>query len=143
MCSSFFQMKRMQAKPRRILIVDDDPDIVANLSDILTDIGHRTVTACNGSRALEQIKSNCNSDDCRFDLCLLDFKMPGMDGIELYEKIRQKIPSLRAIMITAYAGDDGVARALQAGTWRVIRKPVDVKVLLGMIDEAIASDMKS
>ena len=64
--------------------------------------------------------------------------MPRMDGAELYKKISAQNPGLRAIMITAYAGDDGVRRAEAAGTWRVLRKPVDIENLLGLIDEAVA-----
>jgi CheY-like chemotaxis protein len=127
----------MVEKSHRILIVDDDADILANLSDILSDVGYETVTACSGPNALEMIDANCPQDNAGFDLCLLDFKMPGMNGVELLEKIHAKHPTIPAIMITAYAGDDGGERALDAGTWKVMRKPVDIKQLLGVIDEAV------
>jgi CheY-like chemotaxis protein len=129
----------MTSKPRRILIVDDDEDTRQNLSDILTEIGYETETACDGQIALEKVGRDDPRGDCRFDLCLLDFKMPGMDGVQLLEAIQSMNPKLRAIMITAYAGNDGVKRALEAGTWRVLKKPVDIVSLLGMIDEAIAN----
>lgn len=125
-------------KRHRILIVDDDDDILANLSDILSDLGYETVTACDGQIALEKVAGSVATDNSPFDLCLLDFKMPGMDGVELLEKIHEENPKLRAIMITAYAGSDGVQRALAAGTWKVLRKPVDIEKLLGIIDEAVA-----
>ena len=63
--------------------------------------------------------------------------MPGMDGVELLQKIHAELPKIRAIMITAYAGNDGVQRALAAGTYKVLRKPVDIHSLLELIDEAI------
>ncbi len=128
----------MVSKPQRILIVDDDVDILANLSDILSDVGYEIVTASDGQIALEKVNSKELTNGSPFDLCLLDFKMPGMDGVELLEKIHEENPKLRAIMITAYAGDDGVQRALAAGTWKVLRKPVDIEMLLEMIDEAVA-----
>ena len=129
----------MADKARRILIVDDDPDILANLADILTDIGYDTDVAANGEDAIGILtKENSEAASERYDLCLLDFKMPGMDGVELYKKILAHNPELRAIMITAYAGDDGIQRAQDAGTWRVLRKPVDIKLLLEMIGEATA-----
>lgn len=61
-----------------------------------------------------------------------------IDGVQLYKRILEFNPKLRAIMITAYAGDDGVQRALEAGTWKVLRKPVDIQLLLSMIKEAVA-----
>ena len=124
-------------KPHRILIVDDDDDTLTNLSDILSDVGYEIATACDGQIALEKVTSSESANTSQFDLCLLDFKMPGMDGVELLEKIHAENPKLRAIMITAYAGNDGVQRALAAGTWKVLRKPVDIEALLAIIDEAI------
>ncbi|MEL7500224.1 MAG: response regulator [Planctomycetota bacterium] len=123
----------------KILIVDDDEDILENLSDILTDIGHQADTACSGALAIEKLAADSGeSEHSTYDLCLLDFKMPGMDGVELVKRIRQQHPDIRAIMITAYAGDDGAKRALAAGTWHVLRKPVDVPTLLGMIKQVVA-----
>ncbi len=131
----------MSDKVYRILIVDDDQDILANLSDILTDLGYDIDTAIDGESAILKIERLCpNSDDCRFDLCLLDFNMPGMDGVELYQKILEHNPKLRAIMITAYAGDNGIQRAVEAGTWKVLYKPVDIRQLLETITEATTGD---
>lgn len=127
----------MSTNVKRILIVDDDADILANLSDILTDIGYDIDTAGSGEAALSKVSEVCSDDKCGYDLFLLDFKMPGMDGVELYLKIQKLNPDVRAIMITAYAGDDGIERASEAGTWKVMRKPVDIKQLLGMIAEAV------
>ena len=128
----------MLEKPYRILIVDDDEDCLANLSDILTEQGYRTETAVSGSSALGKLQKNCPEEERPFDLCLLDFKMPRMDGVEIKKKILAQIPGLRAIMITAFAGEEGVQRAEEVGAWKVLRKPVDIEVLLGLIDEAVA-----
>lgn len=128
----------MADKSHRILIVDDDVDILANLSDILTVNGYETVTACSGPNALDKIDSNSPNGQPRFDLCLLDFRMPGMDGVELLKRIQFKQPAIRAIMMTAYAGEDGSQRALDAGSLKVMNKPVDIDVLLGIIDDVVA-----
>lgn len=128
----------MSKQALRILIVDDDRDILANLSDILNDLGYQTDTAIDGASAIGKVETLCpNPDNCQYDLCLLDFKMPGMDGVELYKKILVHNPRLRAIMITAYAGDDGIQRAIEAGTWKVLKKPVDIAQLLEVINEAV------
>ena len=128
----------MIEKTRRILIVDDDTDTLANLADILSDEGYEIVTACDGEIALQEVSScDASGETSQFDLCLLDFKMPGMDGVELLQRIHAELPKIQAIMITAYAGNDGVQRALAAGTYKVLRKPVDIHSLLELIDEAI------
>ena len=121
----------------KLLIVDDDSDILANLRDILVDQGYNVTTASSGPEALEKIKSSCPNSKCCFDLCLLDFKMPEMDGAELLEQIKQLDPAARAIMITAFAGDDGIQRAKAAGTLTVIRKPMEVPHLLKEINSAL------
>lgn len=123
----------------RILIVDDDLDILANLSDILSELGYDIITAASGQQALEKLDES--DEGQRLDLCLLDFKMPGMDGVELLEKIHERRPDVPAIMVTAYAGEDGDRRAMEAGTWKVMRKPVDVRLLIGMIGQAIVSKL--
>lgn len=119
----------------RILIVDDDHDIRTNLSDILMDIGYETDTAACGQDAIAKIES-CPVGDTLYDLCLLDFKMPGLDGVQLYEKILVRSPGLKAIMITAFAGEDGIQRAKDAGTWKVLKKPIDIPELLTIISDA-------
>ena len=134
--SAWSQM--ISVKSGRILIVDDDADNLANLSDILSEHGYQTETACDGQVALEKVANDHLPENSPFDLCLLDFKMPGMDGAELLEKIHSTSPDLPAIMITAYAGDDGVQRAFAAGSWKVLSKPVDIQSLLTMIEQAIA-----
>jgi len=124
---------KSSAPSRRILIVDDDPDIVANLCDILSDLGYQTDTASGSTQALALIDSNC------YDVALLDFKMPGLDGASLCKEIRDRSSKTVAIMITAYAGCDGVQRAMDAGTSQVLRKPVDMSLLLPMIQQATST----
>ena len=122
----------------RILIVDDDQDSLTNVADILSDVGFETHTADSAESALDQyFESSDGSLSPTFDLCLLDFKMPGMDGVELFERMKQASPGLRAILVTAYAGNDGIDRAQRAGTFRVLRKPVDVKLLIELVYAAL------
>lgn len=114
-----------------ILVVDDDQDIASNMSDILKESGYRVDQAHNGSSALQLVSKNA------YDVALLDFKMPDMNGADLYGKIKQTQPDVVAILVTAYAGDDGVQRAKAAGTWKVLRKPVDIPAMLGYVEEAL------
>lgn len=118
------------AEEKTVLIVDDDEDICCNVRDILEDLGYRADTAHDGPSALRLVQEKS------YDVALLDFKMPGMDGATLYKNIKRMRPETVAIMVTAYAGDDGIERARDAGTWRVLRKPVRMDELLQLVDKA-------
>ena len=115
----------------RILIVDDEPDTCENLADIFTDLGYRVDTAPDGFEALELVQSNA------YDVALLDLRMPGMDGLELYRHIREISAGTVAIVVTAYASSDTAQSVRAAGAWQIVPKPVNIGKLLGLVSEAI------
>ena len=119
------------AKTPSILVVDDEVDTCCNLSDILTDLGYSVDVAHEGQTALEMVRQK------PYDVALLDFKMPGMDGLTLYREIKKLRAGTVAIVVTAYAGGETKAEALAAGAWQVLSKPVDFPKLLGLVDEAL------
>jgi len=119
----------MESFLARVLIVDDDEDIRHNIADILDDLGYQTTSADDGFSALDRIR------DRDFDIVLLDYKMPGMDGVELFQEIKKICPAIKAVMMTAWAGSDGAQLALDAGAREVLRKPVDIRELLEIISE--------
>lgn len=116
---------------KAILVVDDDVDTCRNLADILTDLGYRVDTANDGKAALRLV------DQHRYDAALLDLKMPGMDGLELYREIKRRQAGTVAMLVTAFASHDTAEQALAAGAWHVLAKPVDFRKLLGLLDEAL------
>ncbi len=118
-----------------ILVVDDDVDTCNNLSDILSDLGYRVTTAHDGLSALELIRRQ------PFDVALLDLKMPGMDGLELYREIKQLRAGTVAIIVSAFASEATRQEALAAGAWQVLAKPVDFPRLLGLVDEALGQPL--
>lgn len=120
----------MTRSAARILVVDDDHDTCANLSDILTDLGYQVETAHDGPSALELVRQ------VPFDVALLDLKMPGMDGLTLYREIKRLRSGTVAIIVTAHATSEKAASALQAGAWQVLGKPVDFGQLLPLVDSA-------
>lgn len=121
----------MQRTAANILVVDDEPDTCANLRDILTDLGFRVDTATDATSALRLI------DERSYDIALLDLKMPGMGGLELYREIRQRRAGTVALILTAYASNETTADALRAGAWQVLSKPIDFSRLLEQIDAAL------
>ncbi|WDQ14859.1 response regulator [Rhodopirellula sp. P2] len=114
---------------KRVLIVDDDEDICANIKDILDDLGYQTDVAHDGPSALQLVESN------PYDVALLDYSMPGMDGATLHHQMVQLRPEIAAIMVTAYAHGDGAQRARDSGIQQVLRKPVDLKELLPLVEQ--------
>jgi DNA-binding NtrC family response regulator len=120
----------MSNPQRNILIVDDDADTRSNFTDILSEFGYQITTAEDGESALQLVREK------NFDVVVLDYKMPGMDGATLYGEIKKLQPSVAAIMVTAWGGSDGVQRAMLAGTWDVLRKPVDIGELMSKLEHA-------
>jgi len=119
----------MKSTAPYILVVDDEQDTCANLQDILTDLGYRVDVAYDGPSALELVEQK------PYDVALLDLKMPGMDGLELYRRIKKLRAGTVAIIVTAYAASDTAQSALQAGAWEILPKPVDFPRLLALVEE--------
>jgi CheY-like chemotaxis protein len=117
-----------------ILCVDDGPDTCASLDDILTDLGHQVGVAYDGPGALLLVERN------GYGLALLDYRMPGMDGLELYRRIRQVRPGVVGVFVTAYAGDDVLDEARALGVRAVLPKPVDFEALLPLVEEIGGGD---
>jgi DNA-binding NtrC family response regulator len=116
-------------------VVDDEVDTCRNLSDILTDLGYRVDTAYDGYAALELVKKH------QYDVALLDLKMPGMDGLELYREIKKLQSGTVAMVVTAYASSATAEEALTAGACQVLSKPVDFPRLLALVDQALGQPL--
>ena len=86
------------AGPYRVLVVDDDPLIVASTAAMLEDLGHVVIEALSGARALDMLRLGA-----KVDVVVTDHAMPGMTGSELARQIRQHWPSLPIILATGYA----------------------------------------
>lgn len=116
---------------RRILVVDDEPDIRDSVADILNEFGYHADTAGDGAEALTKIR------DRSYDVALLDFKMPGMNGLDLYHEMRRVCPETSAILVSAYTGDGVAEEAISSGIRRVISKPVDMGDVIAQVDEEL------
>jgi two-component system response regulator HydG len=119
-----------EAKPQ-LLVVDDERDTCANLADIFTDLGYDVDVAYDGPSALVLVEQKV------YDVALLDLKMPGMDGLELFKRIKEISQGTVAIVVTAYATSETARKIIDAGAWRIMPKPVDFSALLRQVNEAL------
>jgi two-component system response regulator HydG len=125
----------MKSTAPSILVVDDEVDTCSNLSDILSDLGYQVDVAHDGPSALELVRRK------PYDVALLDFKMPGMDGLTLYRELRKLRAETVAVVITAFAGPETADAVLAAGAWQMLRKPVELPRLLALIEEALGQPL--
>jgi two-component system NtrC family response regulator len=115
-----------------VLIIDDEKNYPPIIAAVLQEEGYETFTANSGPEALEILE---NSD---VDLVLTDMKMPGMDGIELLERIKEKDPDIPVIMMTAYGTVEAAVEAMQKGAYSYLLKPFDNERLVLYVNKANA-----
>ncbi len=114
-----------------ILVVDDEKIVRDSLTKWFREDGHQVGSAENATEALHQMQTR------QWDILLLDIKMPGMDGMELQQRIKEIDPNATIIFITAHASVDTAVQALKAGAFDYITKPVDPDYLSHLIGNAI------
>src|SRR5581483_6955867 len=110
--------------PGSVLIVDDEVEIRESLQALLEMEGYEVQVAADGEEGLTRIAEH------PFDLVLLDYALPGRNGMEILQDIRSHDPLLSVIMITAYGTVENAVNAMQAGATNFIQKPWDNEKLL-------------
>jgi CheY-like chemotaxis protein len=113
-----------------ILIVDDNPDACKMAAKMIERSGdYHTATAHDALAALELVKEQ------PFALAIIDYSMPGMNGVELFRKLREIRPDLKGIFLTGFTTIDVVFPAIDAGILRVLAKPIDFDELMPVIQQ--------
>ncbi len=115
----------------RILIVDDEANARAALSEILRDEGYATETAADGFKALGKL------DEFAPDVILTDLKMPGLDGISFMEKARAAAPGAVFVVMTAFGTISSAVEAVKKGAENYLTKPLDFDALAAVVDRAM------
>jgi DNA-binding NtrC family response regulator len=116
-----------------MLIVDDEETLTFSLyqSFILEKRDYEVVTAATGEEASEKIA------EAPFDLVITDISMPGMSGLELLSKIKQKYPLTEVIIMTAYGSDDKKEESLARGARHYVEKPFEIKQMKQLVMEIL------
>ena len=118
-------------KPDGILIVDDDPDFVESIRDLLTRDGYTTFVARNGREAIERIRV----DDV--DILILDLRMPILGGLETYLELKKMGRAIPTLIVTAYAEESpsAVDELRSLSVTGILRKPFDPRKLLAAVED--------
>jgi len=114
----------------RVLIVDDEEDLVAFLAKRLLKRGYHVVTTTTGPEALAIASRES------FDVAIVDLKMPHMDGVEVIEKLSILQPFLESIMFTGHGNTETALEAGKLNVFKYLTKPCDFEAIIGAIEGA-------
>ncbi len=112
----------------KVLVVDDEPDMVSTLSDLLVGEGNTVDVAYNGQEALDTIERQ------PYDLILTDLSMPGLDGVHLLREAKSIQPDAEVMIITGYGTVDSAVEAMRCGAFNYLIKPVEPQDIIFNID---------
>lgn len=112
-----------------ILVVDDDPNYCTLLSKLLSQRHYEVDVAQSGTAALDLVARR------PYRLALIDYRMPGMSGVELYRRIHNLQPEVVGVFVTGYPTIDTIYPAIEAGVVRVLEKPVSSDELFEVVEQ--------
>ena len=115
---------------KKVLIIDDEPDICELIEITLSRMGLETQSACNLTDAKLIIASEA------FDLCLTDMRLPDGNGIDMVDYIQKKFSHIPVAVITAHGNMESAVQALKAGAFDFVSKPVDIHILRNLVSAA-------
>ncbi len=122
--------------PIKLLIVDDEVQFLTAIAERLEMRGFYVKTADNGKKALEIAR------DEKFDLALLDLKMPGMDGSEVLKRLKAEHRYLEVIILTGHGSLDSAVECTKLGAFGYLPKPYELEKLLETLRDAYEARMK-
>jgi DNA-binding NtrC family response regulator len=115
----------------KVLIADDEKNIAEGLKMILSEDGYATEMATDGEEAWQKLQAG------EYGLVLADLKMPKLDGLELFAKMRESGIESEFIMITGEASVDSAVEAMRHGAYDYLTKPLDLERLKALIPKAL------
>ena len=114
----------------KVLIVDDEPDFLETLVKRLKRRNIDAVGVSSGEAAIELIETQ------RFDVAILDMRMPGMDGIDTLKELKKRTPLTEVIMLTGHASVESGMQGMQIGAFDYVIKPADFDELMEKVKQA-------
>jgi len=116
-------------KNNLILVVDDRMEDRQLFAEILAEKEYQVTTAKDGYEAIEQVKKD------NFSIIFIDVKMPGIDGVQTFEQIREIRPDIPVIMITGYSVEEMLKEAVDKGAYACLHKPLDMDKIIRIAEE--------
>ena len=121
----------MSTNKLQVLVIDDDAVVGRSFDRVLSEKGYEVSTALSGEEAMETI------NETNFDVVFTDIKMPGMDGLEVTERIKARCPWTPVVVITGYGTDDNEAKASVLGASGFVRKPLTPEMIESITMKAV------
>jgi len=115
----------------RILIVDDAGPVVVLCVNVLQALGYAVKGASRGETAVELLRKE------RFDLMVLDYKMPGMTGFDVYQQAKALYPDLAVVLVTGHGSPEVVSEANRMGFDSILLKPFTSEELRGTVEKVL------
>ena len=112
-------------------MVDDQFGDRETLKAILEERGYRVATAVDGAETVQMVKER------HYDIIFLDIKLPGIDGIETFERVKKIDSKAVVIMMTGYTAEDLVERAISGGAYTCIYKPFDMERVISIVETIV------
>ncbi len=120
----------------KIMVIDDDAAINRSLKKAIVSAGHQCYDFLDPEEAIEEFKKSY------FDIVLSDMKMPGKSGLEVLQDIRNRSPLTPVIIMTGYADEDSIIKALNMGAIKFYRKPINLRKLISFFSKIEAEGLK-
>lgn len=120
----------------RILVIEDDNELLEVLTSLLSSEGHEVVGAASGEYALQAAAQSS------FDLVIADVRMEGMSGLDAIEKVKKDDQGIKSLVITGYASEEDSIRAISLGVEAYLKKPFSLDDLLEAVGQAL-KDLES
>ncbi|HWI82680.1 response regulator [Ramlibacter sp.] len=117
---------------RKVLVVDDDPVVGESFNRVLSRKGYAVITAGSGDEALAKLQAE------KYDLVFTDLRMPGMDGLEVAERVKAQQPWMPVVIVTGYGSQPTEARARELGVAEFLNKPLSPEMIEDSAAKALA-----
>jgi DNA-binding NtrC family response regulator len=117
----------MKSRAVEILVLDDDPDTTEILQHLLDREGYKVEVASSPQAGIERLASH------QFHILVLDLRLPGMDGIEVLRKIRERDRDLAVVVLTGYPSVETAVASLKGGVSDYVEKPINAEKLLASV----------